>query len=94
MRIALRDGVMCFIFRTPFMLKPDKENFLKLWSDLRRQDLINTFAVVIQESINVSIFKDLIIAKRKDISAGDLGILILLQLNIWILYIHRTGMQI
>ena len=68
MRIALRDGVMGFIFRIPFMLGTDKEVLLKFWNDLRRQDLINTFAVVIQESINVSIFKDLIIAKRKDIS--------------------------
>merc|ERR1719428_24570 len=43
---ALRGGTMCLCIGAPFMLSPDNHILPEFWNDLRRQGLINTFAVV------------------------------------------------
>merc|ERR1719174_3153018 len=46
MGLALRGGVMCLVIGVPFMLSPDNHILPEFWNDLRRQGLVNTFAVV------------------------------------------------
>merc|ERR1719284_1235978 len=46
MGLALRGGAMCLVIGIPFMLSPDNDILPQFWNDLRRQGLINTFAVV------------------------------------------------
>merc|ERR1719174_1692805 len=46
MGLALRGGVMCLVIGVPFMLSPDNHVLPEFWNDLRRQGLVNTFAVV------------------------------------------------
>merc|ERR1719174_918293 len=46
MGLALRGGFMCLVIGLPFMLSPDNHVLPEFWNDLRRQGLVNTFAVV------------------------------------------------
>jgi len=46
MGLALRGGFMCLLIGVPFMLSTDNHILPEFWNDLRRQGLINTFAVV------------------------------------------------
>jgi len=46
MGLALRGGFMCLAIGVPFMLSPDNHILPEFWNELRRQGLINTFAVV------------------------------------------------
>merc|ERR1719389_450373 len=46
MGLALRGGAMCLVIGLPFMLSPDNHILPEFWNDLRRQGLVNTFAVV------------------------------------------------